>query len=83
MLAATREEYLQRQGKDLRLAQYAASAEAGMALAGKKFMNVFDLKTEPDSLRETFAGEFHSAQMDTPRKTGILFVCMGSRRLQE
>lgn len=76
LLAATREEYLKRQGKDVRLAQYAASSEAGLALMGPQFMNVFDLKTESDSLRQGYGGEFGQRCLLARRlvESGVRFV---------
>jgi hypothetical protein len=76
LLAATREEYLQRQGKDVRLAQYAASSEAGLALMGPQFMNVFDLKTESDALRQSYGGEFGQRCLLARRlvESGVRFV---------
>lgn len=43
---------------DARVTQYAAAAESAFKLMEPGFMNVFDLKSESASLRESYGGEF-------------------------
>ncbi|MEX0820232.1 MAG: DUF1501 domain-containing protein [Pirellulaceae bacterium] len=58
MLAKLRSGYLARNPGQPRLEDYAAASVAGLKLAGPKFMNVFDLRSEADSVREAYGGEF-------------------------
>lgn len=51
-------EYLERTAGDKRIAAYAAAAEEGFKLAGPKFQQVFQLDSEPDSLRSEYGDEF-------------------------
>ncbi len=48
----------ERLGNDRRVEQYSSTAASAFRLMGKEFSQVFDLKSEPDSLREKFGGEF-------------------------
>ena len=43
---------------DEKLRDYVAASEAGFRLAGPKFMSVFDLASEPASLRNSYGSEF-------------------------
>lgn len=61
---------------DQRIAQYAAAAESGYRLMGPDFMQVFDLKSEPDSLREKYGGEFGQRCLLARRlsESGVRFI---------
>jgi hypothetical protein len=76
LLARSRQEYLARHTGDFRIAQYGAAAEAALSLAGPKFMSVFDLKNESQSLRAAYGGEFGQRCLLARRlvESGVRFV---------
>lgn len=76
LLAKTRQEYLARHAGDYRIGQYGAAAEAALTLAGPKFMSVFDLKNESESLRASYGGEFGQRCLLARRlvESGVRFV---------
>lgn len=51
-------EYLRRNESDQFVQSYAAVSAEGFRLAGPRFMDLFDLRTEPGHLRESYGGEF-------------------------
>ncbi|MCE9526840.1 MAG: DUF1501 domain-containing protein [Planctomycetales bacterium] len=76
LLAKTRAEYQARHSADYRIGQYGAAAEAALTLAGPKFMSVFDLKNESESLRASYGGEFGQRCLLARRlvESGVRFV---------
>ena len=58
LLEHLRADYLKRNPKDSLIADYDASISASQALAGGEFMSAFNLKTESDSLRNSYGSEF-------------------------
>ncbi len=58
LLAQVREQYLQRCGGGRNLKDYDATIAAALRLSGPQFMDVFQLDGEPDTLRESYGGEF-------------------------
>ena len=76
LLGELRNNYLNRQQGQKRIEEYAANGVAGLKLAGPKFMSVFDLKSEPDSLRSAYGGEFGQRCLLARRlvQSGVRFV---------
>lgn len=76
MLAELRRGYLARNSGERKLEDYAASSIEGLKLAGPKFMSVFDLKSEADSVREAYGGEFGQRCLLARRlvQEGVRFV---------
>lgn len=76
MLAKLRKEFLARNPGERRLENYAATSVEGLKLAGPKFMNVFDLKGESETLRESYGGEFGQRCLLARRliQEGVRFV---------
>ena len=76
MLAELRSGYLARNPGQRQLEDYAASSVEGLKLAGPKFMSVFDLKSEADSVREAYGGEFGQRCLLARRlvQEGVRFV---------
>jgi hypothetical protein len=76
LLAKVRQRYVQKNSGDRRIADYADASAAGLELAGPSFMSVFDLKSEADSLRETYGGEFGQRCLLARRlvESGVRFV---------
>ncbi|HRX77963.1 MAG: DUF1501 domain-containing protein [Planctomycetaceae bacterium] len=76
MLAELRRAYLERNPGQRRLEDYAASSIEGLKLAGPKFMSVFDLKSEADSVRGAYGGEFGQRCLLARRlvQEGVRFV---------
>lgn len=58
LLAKLRGDYLQRHAGEESLANYAAVSVEGLRLARPQFMRVFDLKSEPDQVRQEYGLEF-------------------------
>lgn len=58
LLARLRDDFLKQHPGDEALATYAAVGVEGFKLAGPQFMDVFNLKSEPATLRDTYGGEF-------------------------
>jgi hypothetical protein len=65
---------------DAKLQEYIAAAEEGFRLAGTKFMNVFDLASEPDSLRNDYGSEFGQRLLLSRRlvQNGVRFIEVSS-----
>lgn len=76
LLAELRNGYLRRNAGDRKVDAYATTSVEGLKLAGPKFMNVFDLKSEADSLREGYGGEFGQRCLLARRlvQEGVRFV---------
>ncbi|MBC8354492.1 MAG: DUF1501 domain-containing protein [Planctomycetes bacterium] len=76
LLADVRREYLARNPGQRRLEEYATTSVEGLKLAGPKFMNVFDLNSEADSVREAYGGEFGQRCLLARRlvQEGVRFV---------
>ncbi|MAR12499.1 MAG: hypothetical protein CL681_21335 [Blastopirellula sp.] len=76
LLAPLRQRYVDRNQGDQRVAEYAATSDAALRLAGPQFMQVFDLKTESDQLRESYGSEFGQRCLLARRLTesGVRFV---------
>jgi hypothetical protein len=76
LLARLRDGFVQRhRGEDV-VENYAAMGVEGFRLAGPKFMSVFDLKSEPARLRESFGGEFGQRCLLARRlvQAGVRFI---------
>lgn len=76
LLAQMRDQQLQRHRGDQPFEDYAAVGVEGFRLAGPQFMSVFDLKSEPDSLRDTYGDEFGQRCLLARRlvQAGVRFV---------
>jgi hypothetical protein len=76
LLTRLRENYVERNAGQKRVGDYADTSVQAMRLAGKKFMNVFDLKSESPSLREAYGGEFGQRCLLARRlvQEGVRFV---------
>jgi len=76
ILAQIRAEQLKRHPGDLAIKEYATAAAEGFKLAGPDFMKVFDLKSEPDDLRNRYGGEFGQRCLLARRlvESGVRFV---------
>jgi len=76
LLAKLRESYLERAKGDDAIHGYAAGGVQGFKLAGPQFMSVFDLKSEPAALRQSYGGEFGQRCLLARRLTqsGVRFV---------
>lgn len=76
LLARLRDRYRQQTADDRTVQEYIATSEAALRLAGPQFMGVFDLKSEPDSLRESYGGEFGQRCLLARRlvEAGVSFV---------
>ena len=71
-----RKEYGEQHVSDERIQDYIAASEAGSKLTGPKFMSVFNLKSEPDALRQEYGGEFGQRCLLARRlvESGVRFV---------
>jgi hypothetical protein len=58
LLSHMRKSALERFAGDGRLADYAEASEQGFRLAGPDFMRLFDLESEPATLRQAYGDEF-------------------------
>lgn len=76
LLGRLRGQYQSRNVGDRLINDYTAASKAGLELAGPKFMSVFDLNSESDSLREAYGGEFGQRCLLARRLTesGVRFV---------
>lgn len=76
LLAKMREGYTKRNAKDEFVQQQDAVTQQAFKLAGPKFLNVFDLKREDASLRESYGGEFGQRCLLARRlvQSGVRFV---------
>ncbi len=71
-----RKEYGEQHLGDERIQDYIAASEAGAKLTGPKFMSVFNLKSEPDALRQEYGSEFGQRCLLARRlvESGVRFV---------
>lgn len=76
LVGKLRREYAERHVGDERVEDYVAASDAGSKLTGNKFMSVFDLKSEPDALRQEYGGEFGQRCLLARRlvESGVRFV---------
>ncbi|MCA9219116.1 MAG: DUF1501 domain-containing protein [Planctomycetales bacterium] len=76
LLAELRERYRKSNSGDRAIEAYIDTSVEAMKLAGPKFMSVFDLKNEADSLREAYGGEFGQRCLLARRlvESGVRFV---------
>ncbi len=76
LAAKLREQQLKRHPGDAAMSEYATAAADGFKLAGPEFMRVFNLKTEPDKLRNQYGGEFGQRCLLARRlvESGVRFV---------
>lgn len=76
LLAKMRESYLKRNEGDQTVQQQDAITRQGYKIAGPRFLNVFDLKREPSSLRESYGAEFGQRCLLARRlvQAGVRFV---------
>lgn len=58
VLDKLRKKYVARNAGDLKIKNYNASIDEAFRMAGPKFARVFDLKNEPDDLRNRYGDEF-------------------------
>lgn len=76
LAARLRGDFARRNPEDERIRDYVAAAEAGVKLTSPKFMSVFDLKSESDTLRGAYGGEFGQRCLLARRlvESGVRFV---------
>lgn len=76
LLGRLRTEYLQRHATDDAIKDYTAVGVEGFRLAGPKFMKVFDLGSEPATLRNAYGGEFGQRCLLARRlvQSGVRFI---------
>jgi hypothetical protein len=76
LLARMRDGYLQRNPGDEAVSGYVAVGVEGFRLAGPQFMKVFDLKSEPAALRESYGDEFGQRCLLARRlvQAGVRFI---------
>jgi hypothetical protein len=75
LLDKLRDGYLKRNGDDT-VKDYADAAASGFRMAGPSFMKVFNLASEPATLRESYGGEFGQRCLLARRlvQSGVRFV---------
>jgi hypothetical protein len=76
LLAGLRDGFAKRHTADSYVQAQAAVSQQGFKMAGPRFLNVFDLKREPASLRESYGGEFGQRCLLARRlvQSGVRFV---------
>jgi hypothetical protein len=76
LLASVREQYRNRSSDNTLVEQYDQMIDESQRLAGPQFMNIFNLASEPDSLRNQYGGEFGQRCLLTRRllQAGVRFV---------
>ncbi len=76
LLGRIRQRFIGKNPDDKRVRDYSAAADLGLKLAGRKFMSVFDLKTESDALRSGYGSEFGQRCLLARRlvESGVRFV---------
>ncbi len=76
LLAKLRQGYVARQKEDKLIADYDAAIGESFRLADGDFMKAFNLKSEPDSLRAAYGGEFGQRCLLARRlvQTGVRFL---------
>jgi len=80
LLKSFSEDYLARAGKDPLVHSYAGAIAEGTRLSGPEFMRVFDLKSEPDTLRNAYGNEFGQRLLLSRRlvQSGVRFIEVAS-----
>jgi Protein of unknown function (DUF1501) len=80
LAAALRDRLKTAHPTDAKLQDYIAAAEEGFRLAGPKFMSVFDLASESDSLRNEYGSEFGQRLLLSRRlvQSGVRFIEVSS-----
>lgn len=76
LVGGLRDDYLRRTAGQSKVDDYAATSVEGLKLAGPKFLNVFDLRSEADALRAAYGGEFGQRCLLARRlvEEGVRFV---------
>ena len=76
LLARMREGYARRYPADQAVQSQTAVSQQGFKMAGPRFLNVFDLKRESGTLRESYGGEFGQRCLLARRlvQSGVRFV---------
>lgn len=76
LLNLLRDGYRRRNADDKKIADYDATVSEAMRLSGPQFMKVFDLKKEPESLRNGYGGEFGQRCLLARRliESGVRFI---------
>ncbi|MCO6457315.1 MAG: DUF1501 domain-containing protein [Pirellulaceae bacterium] len=76
LLDRMRKDYLQRSSAGQLVADYDAALGESLRLAGPDFMNVFQLASEPDELRNAYGGEFGQRCLLSRRllQAGVRFI---------
>lgn len=76
LLSRMRDDYLNSNKGDKKIENYITTSVTGLQLAGPKFMSVFDLKSESDSLRNAYGDEFGQRCLLARRlvQSGVRFV---------
>lgn len=76
LVSKLRQGYSEKHLDDERIQDYVAASDVGAKLAGPKFMSVFQLNSEPDSLRQEYGGEFGQRCLMARRlvESGVRFV---------
>ncbi len=71
-----RKEFAERNADDERIQDYIAASDAGAKLTGPNFMSVFNLKSEPEALRQDYGSEFGQRCLLARRlvESGVRFV---------
>ncbi len=71
-----RREFAENHADDERIQDYVAASDAGSKLTGPNFMSVFNLKSEPDTLRQEYGSEFGQRCLLARRlvESGVRFV---------
>jgi len=76
LLSRLRDDYAKESKGDDKVENYITTSVAGLRLAGPKFMSVFDLKSESDTLRNAYGDEFGQRCLLARRlvQSGVRFV---------
>jgi hypothetical protein len=76
LLAGLRDGFAKRSPGDAYVQAQSAVSQQGFKMAGPRFLNVFDLKREPATLREEYGGEFGQRCLLARRlvQSGVRFV---------
>ena len=80
LLGELRDDYVKHNANDPYVASYAGAMEEGLRLSGPKFMSVFNLKSEPDDLRNAYGSEFGQRLLLARRlvQSGVRFIEVSS-----
>ena len=76
LVGKLRRDFSEKNADDEFIQDYVAAADAGAKLTGPRFMNVFNLKSEPDALRQEYGSEFGQRCLLARRlvESGVRFV---------